>query len=207
MFAMEGEAFTEFHDLFDEECSDSKLLAIFGTIPNPPGLPFAFASKKAQSLLDAADRPLNDAILSGALHGLARDSYEERFSLDDRGLREGGARIAGAQGDLGQLLHAGLSGLTGMGRALDALEARADTFHKKRGRSTALKAGTDRLREIGRTLRGLPIYSPDRLPELLDADNETVVLAAVSSRGARALIRQRLATLGLGEGEQFWCVA
>ena len=110
-------------------------------------------SKKAQSLLDAADRPLNDAILSGALHGLARDSYEERFSLDDRGLREGGARIAGAQGDLGQLLHAGLSGLTGMGRALDALDARADTFHKKRGRSTALKAGTDRLREIGRTLR------------------------------------------------------
>ena len=35
----------------------------------------------------------------------------------------------------------------------------------------------------------------------------TVILAAVSSRGARALIRQRLVTFGLREGEQFWCVA
>ena len=109
--------------------------------------------KRVGSLMDADDRPLNEAMLAGALHGLSRDAYEERFSLDDRGLKEGGARIAGAQGDLGQLLHAGLSGLTGMGQALDALAARADAFHKKRGRSTALKDGTDRLKDIARDLR------------------------------------------------------
>ena len=109
--------------------------------------------KRTGSLMDAHDRPLNEAILSGALHGLSRDAYEERFSLDDRGLKEGGARIAGAQGDLGQLLHAGLSGLTGMGQALDALAARADAFHKKRGRSTVLKDGADRLKDVARDLR------------------------------------------------------
>lgn len=71
-------------------------------------------SKRTGSLLDANERPINEAILSGALYGLSRDTYEERFSLNEKGLREGGERIAGAQGDLGQLLHAGLSGLTGM---------------------------------------------------------------------------------------------
>jgi len=85
-------------------------------------------SKRSQSLLDAQDRPINEAILSGALHGLTRETYEERFSLNEKGLREGGERIAGAQGDLGQLLHAGLSGLTGMAQTLDALAERADKF-------------------------------------------------------------------------------
>jgi len=110
-------------------------------------------SKRTQSLLDADDRPINEAILSGALHGLTRDTYEERFSLNEKGLREGGERIAGAQGDLGQLLHAGLSGLTGMAQTLDSLADRADQFYKKRGRGTTLKAGGDRLKEIGRELR------------------------------------------------------
>ena len=110
-------------------------------------------SKRTQSLLDSNERPINEAILSGALHGLTRDTYEERFSLNEKGLREGGERIAGAQGDLGQLLHAGLSGLTGMAQTLDSLAERADKFYKKRGRGTVLKTGSDRLKEIGRELR------------------------------------------------------
>jgi glycosyltransferase involved in cell wall biosynthesis len=59
--------------------------------------------------------------------------------------------------------------------------------------------------KIGSTLRGLPILPPDEL--LGTVDNDSVVLAAVGSRGARELIRQRLRTLGLREGREFWCVA
>ena len=44
------DVFTENQDVFDREFDDSKLLAIFGTIPNPPGLPLAFANKQPQSL-------------------------------------------------------------------------------------------------------------------------------------------------------------
>lgn len=62
-------------------------------------------------------------------------------------------------------------------------------------------------RKIGRTLRGVPIHPPEALTGLLAKDDSTVVLAAVSSRGARALIRRRLVSLGLREGHDFWCVA
>lgn len=62
-------------------------------------------------------------------------------------------------------------------------------------------------RKVGKTLRGLPIHPPESLVQLLSADDNTVVLAAVSSRGARALIRDRLTSLGLQEGVEFWCVA
>jgi hypothetical protein len=34
-----------------------------------------------------------------------------------------------------------------------------------------------------------------------------VVLAAVGARGARALIREQLTTMGLQEGEDWWAVA
>jgi glycosyltransferase involved in cell wall biosynthesis len=59
--------------------------------------------------------------------------------------------------------------------------------------------------KIGGRLRGLPVIAPGALPALLDAD--AVVLAAVASRGARDLIRERLVALGLVEGRGFWCVA
>jgi len=59
--------------------------------------------------------------------------------------------------------------------------------------------------KVGRQLRGVPIVAPEQLPGLLGPG--TVVLAAVASRGARALIRAQLDALGLVEGERYWCVA
>ena len=62
-------------------------------------------------------------------------------------------------------------------------------------------------KKTGKTMKNRPIHPPDSLPSLLSVTKRTVVLAAVSSRGARALIRQQLTDLGLVEGEGFWCVA
>ena len=59
--------------------------------------------------------------------------------------------------------------------------------------------------KVGRTLRSRPIIAVDDLPELLGEG--TVVLAAVASRGARALVREQLRALGLVEGQEYWCVA
>ena len=58
--------------------------------------------------------------------------------------------------------------------------------------------------KIGRTLRRLPIVA---FGEVGRPEPGAVVVTAVSSRGARALIRARLARSGWVEGEDFWCAA
>jgi FlaA1/EpsC-like NDP-sugar epimerase len=59
--------------------------------------------------------------------------------------------------------------------------------------------------KIGRTLRNRPIVPPEELPGLLRSG--TVTLAAVASRGARDVVRERLNALDLIEGRDYWCVA
>lgn len=61
--------------------------------------------------------------------------------------------------------------------------------------------------KIGGTLRSRPVHPPEELPRLLQESGSRVLLAAVSSRGARALIRQRLESLNLRETIDFWCAA
>ena len=62
-------------------------------------------------------------------------------------------------------------------------------------------------KKIGNTRRGVPIISPDGLPELTAGLDDPWVLAAVPSRGARALIRDNLNGLGWVEGREYICVA
>lgn len=61
--------------------------------------------------------------------------------------------------------------------------------------------------KVGSTRRGKPILLPEDLPHLLSRPGRTVVLAAVSSRGARPIIRRHLTDLGLRETRDFWCAA
>jgi glycosyltransferase involved in cell wall biosynthesis len=58
--------------------------------------------------------------------------------------------------------------------------------------------------KIGGRIRGTSVLPPDALPGLLD--KRTVVVTAVASRGARQLIRSRLVSLDLCEGQGFWCL-
>ncbi len=61
--------------------------------------------------------------------------------------------------------------------------------------------------KIGRTRRGLPIISLSDLPGWWQSFEHPVVLAAVGSRGARALIRDQLTDMGFIEGSDWWAVA
>ncbi len=58
--------------------------------------------------------------------------------------------------------------------------------------------------KVGRTARSAPILPPGEVPSL--AASGTVILAAVASRGARELIRERLNAMGLAEGRDWWGV-
>jgi glycosyltransferase involved in cell wall biosynthesis len=61
--------------------------------------------------------------------------------------------------------------------------------------------------KIGARKRGLPVIAPNGLPGLWRASPQPAVLAAVGARGARALIREQLTSMGLREGEDWWAVA
>jgi glycosyltransferase involved in cell wall biosynthesis len=61
--------------------------------------------------------------------------------------------------------------------------------------------------KIGGRLRGIAVVGAADLPALWRQARRPLLLAAVSSRGARSLIRQELARQGLVEGEDYWCAA
>ena len=168
-------------------------------IPERGNITFQRNSKRIQSLLDAEGRPLDEAILSSALHGMTKETYQERFSLDESGLREGGRRIAEAHGDLGQLLHAGISGLTGMAETLDLFTERANKFHKKGGRDTILKNGKNRLKEIREELRVTSLTS-DRERNLRRSQEQSTATFDKADTNL-GFVRQRQAAC---EAAQIW---
>ena len=62
-------------------------------------------------------------------------------------------------------------------------------------------------KKIGRTRRGVPIIPPEELKEWWSRFTDPVILAAVGSRNARALIRENLCSRGFREGIDWWAVA
>jgi len=61
--------------------------------------------------------------------------------------------------------------------------------------------------KIGRTRRGLPVVGPQDFMPLWRTGPQPVLLATVGARGARALVRQQITSLGLVEGQDWWAVA
>jgi GT2 family glycosyltransferase len=62
-------------------------------------------------------------------------------------------------------------------------------------------------RKVGGTRLGVRVWAPERLPEThAPASESTLLLVAVGTRGARQLIRERLACLGYEELRDFLCL-
>ncbi|KAA8608262.1 YhaN family protein [Salipiger aestuarii] len=123
---------------YDFRFSRNELMV--GAVLDTPDGPLTLrrTGKRHGSLTDEAGREVDEARLAGLLHGLDRDAFRTRFSLDDETLRRGGKDIADARGDLGQLLHAGSSGLSGLTETLAEAAREVDEFHKPRARKTTL---------------------------------------------------------------------
>jgi len=109
--------------------------------------------KKTGSLTDGDGRGLPEHVLATHLHGLDRDAYRTRFSLNDAVLRSGGEEIAAAKGDLGRLLHAGTSGLSGLSQALEDVQSDVDAFYQKGGSKQAVPEAKRQLKALDATIR------------------------------------------------------
>jgi len=65
-------------------------------IPGRGAVALQRTSKAKQTLLDADGRAVDEAVLVSALHGLTREAYLERLSLNDHSLR-GGVNVSPRQ--------------------------------------------------------------------------------------------------------------
>lgn len=141
--------------------------------------------KRKDALTDSDGRPVPEHRLAALLHGLDRESYSRRFSLNDEILRKGGDEILAAKGDLGQTLYAGASGLSGLSAALEDIEASIDAVHKKGGRATLVAEKKRELEEIDALIR------TNRLdPRRHDALGEALVAASARRDAAQGALER-----------------
>lgn len=94
--------------------------------------------QRSNSLLDAQNNPVGEALLGAPLAGLTRSSYQTMFSLDDDTLKDGGNAILQSEGDLGEMLFSATSGLAGISAVLTSAGHEAGEIFRKRASSTRI---------------------------------------------------------------------
>ncbi|MBU2963077.1 AAA family ATPase [Citreicella sp. C3M06] len=194
---------------YDFRFSRSDLM-VGAVLDGPEGpLTLRRTGKRKGSLTDDDGREVDEGRLAALLHGLGRDAFRTRFSLDDATLRRGGKEIAEAQGDLGQLLHAGSSGLSGVSDILSQTEKEIDDFHKKGRSKSTLALGKAELKRIDAAMADAQLdpREHDRMRLALDEaqtrlsaattaqDEATRALALREAADARRALARRIAEI------------
>ncbi len=106
------------------------------------------------TLVDADDKPMDEAPLLGMLRGQTRETFGRSFSLDQSALREGGEAMVKAKDDAGQALFAAGSNLTAVASVLATLEDDADGIWGKRAKASRTYTAAERNLEASlRTVR------------------------------------------------------
>jgi uncharacterized protein YhaN len=123
------------HHSPDAKLFGSDALRLRAKLCDADGRVLAISRRKGSknTLLDAADEPLDEAVLQRALGGLTAPVFRTMFGLDHERLRAGGEQLRLGQGDLGEsLFQAGL-GVSGLHEALGRLGKEAEELWKPRG--------------------------------------------------------------------------
>ena len=123
------------HHSPDAKLFGSEALRLRAKLCDAEGRVLAVSRRKGSknTLLDAADQPLDEAVLQRALGGLTAPVFRTMFGLDHERLRAGGEQLRLGQGDLGEsLFQAGL-GVSGLHEALARLGKEAEELWKPRG--------------------------------------------------------------------------
>ena len=132
-------------------------MRIGAVLENPTSSIEFFRRKgKKETLLsgDGTAHPLGDGALSPFLGGYDRVFFERMFSLDYPRLNEGGRELLEARDDAGQILFSAGTGIAGLRKHLDSIEAKLDGLWGAR-RSSKRKYSQleERLKDNERILR------------------------------------------------------
>ncbi|KAA2241175.1 YhaN family protein [Salinarimonas soli] len=122
---------------------DYNRLRLGAEVTNAAGQSLAFKRRKANSgtllSLGSAETALPDGALAPFLGSLSREQFTRMFGLDHRRLRDGGEQMLRSGGDLARSLFEAGSGLSGVGAALQAIEAEIEAIGKLDGRASKTK--------------------------------------------------------------------
>ncbi|MFI5296781.1 MAG: AAA family ATPase [Polyangiales bacterium] len=115
-------------------------LRLAGHLASEVGAELELVRRKGRSktLADPAGQPIDEALITKLVGGLARTQFEAMFGLSHEGLVEGGNALLAGAGDVGEsLFSAGLGG-RGIHHLLKRIEDRADGIFKPGGQNPPL---------------------------------------------------------------------
>ncbi|MCZ3379471.1 ATP-binding protein [Rhizobium sp. AG207R] len=149
---------------------------------------------------DDKETALADDALSPFLGNLSRDVFERAFGLDSQRLRQGATAMLRSGGEIGSLLFSAASGLTGLSRLRQSLEAEADSIYAaRRSKDRGFYQALDRYEDARKAEKDNELKSGDwkkLLAEAAELETELERLQAERRSTREALDRlQRLKTL------------
>lgn len=156
---------------------------------------------RAQTLLDASEKPLPDSALGAFVGDVNQAFFERMFSLDHRGLIEGGRALLDSSDDLGRMLFQSAAGIAGFGVALDQIEAEVDAlWSPRRSEKRAYYAAETRYRTAEQALKDGVLRAKDfqdaiKGLEAAQKVNADVVAREVKARADHRRLSRLAATL------------
>jgi uncharacterized protein YhaN len=137
---------------------DASLLRVGGILEQGSQRAQVRRKRGRGSLMDGQDSPVEEALLTGMLHGQTRETFHAAWSLDHRLLREGGQAILSAKNDIGQALFAAGSGLVGVTRILQKLDEEEDQIWGPRAKaSRSYSRASNELKEAEKRLKAAEV--------------------------------------------------
>lgn len=172
-------------------------LRIGAAISAREGAKLAFRRRRGRkgTLLAADDKetPLAEDALAPFIGNLSRDVFERAFGLDSRRLRQGATTMLRSGGEIGSLLFSAASGLTGLSRLRQSLDAEADSVYAaRRSKDRSFYQALDRYEDARKAERDNELKSGDwkkLLAEAAELEAELERLQAERRETRQALDR------------------
>ncbi|MBB6483405.1 YhaN family protein [Rhizobium lusitanum] len=140
---------------------------------------------------DDKETPLAEDALAPFIGNLSRDVFERAFGLDSQRLRQGATAMLRSGGEIGSLLFSAASGLTGLSRLRQSLEAEADGIYAaRRSKDRAFYQALDRYEDARKAERDHELKSGDwkkLLAEAAEIEAELTGLQAERHETRQAL--------------------
>ncbi|MEG3638047.1 AAA family ATPase [Magnetococcus sp. PR-3] len=135
--------------------NDMRLEAILEHQGHPHTLKRVKGNKN--TLRDEQDRPQPESLLTGMLGGISRAAYQNLFALSHEQLRRGGAEMAQAKGDLGELLFGASGSLQGAGGLKAQLAKEVGNWHGLNKRTTPMATARAAMEQAQADLKAISV--------------------------------------------------